>query len=59
MSSIKVVINTDENDDWIKRVHNGQATKQELKIHAEIAKQSGRGKDTDSTSDTKNDAEND
>lgn len=35
---IRIPINTDENADWIKRVNDGKSNKQELEIHAELAK---------------------
>jgi len=31
-------INSDENADWIKLVHDGKSQKEELAIHAELAK---------------------
>lgn len=34
----RLVINTDLNADWIKRVNGGKSNKQELEIHAELAK---------------------
>jgi len=34
----RISINTDENADWIKRVNGGKSNKQELEIHAELAK---------------------
>ena len=34
----RIAINTDENADWIKRVNGGKSNKQELEIHAELAK---------------------
>ena len=42
MAIKKVVITDDEindlNADWIKRVNGGKSNKQELEIHAELAK---------------------
>lgn len=46
----RITINTDENDDWIKRVNGGKSNKQELKIHAKLAKEAAaksKAKDDD------------